>query len=249
MTGDVRVTLPLPGVYVIDNRCTGVAFALTFQGVTATEVIGVPQGSCTEIYNDGANVRFVNLGKAGDLEFWGAKTAMPPWVNQCTVKPFLWADGSIYNASDFPGLFNEYGGNFGGNGITTFGVQDLSGRVPLAYDKTGTRITVAGCGINGQTMGVSLDKQTNVVATTNLPPQIPTGTVASHVDTTGVNGFTGGGLPVGLGGTFTGGTPVNLGGNLPILSAFTGTAFPGQNSTPVNNVQPSLVAGIWVVKT
>jgi microcystin-dependent protein len=242
MSADVRVTLPLPGVYVIDNRCTGINFALTLQGATPTEVLGIPQGSCSEVYNDGANVRPVNWGRSGKMEFWGAITAMPSWVTQSTVKPYLWCDGTIYNAVDFPGLFNQYGGNFGGNGITTFGVQDLSGRVPLAYDKTGARITVAGCGINGQTMGAAQDKQTNILVTANLPPYTPSGTINNVI-----GGGTGIGTPgsvVGVGGTATGGVLAPP----TVTSSFNGVPQ-GGTSTPVNNVQPVLVTGIWVVKT
>jgi len=68
LSANVRITLPLPGSYLIDNRTTG-NFVLSFQGVTATEVVGVEQGAIVEIYNDGANVRFVNLGRVGSMEF------------------------------------------------------------------------------------------------------------------------------------------------------------------------------------
>src|SRR6266700_6847807 len=104
MTGNVRITFPIPGVYVIENRTTG-NFVLSFQGVTATEVIAVDQGDSVEISNDGANVRFINLGRVGKLEFWGGISAMPAWIAACTVKPYLWADGTVYNFSDYPALF------------------------------------------------------------------------------------------------------------------------------------------------
>lgn len=243
MTGNVRITLPLPGAYLIDNRTTG-AFVLSFQGVTATEVVAVDQGSIVEIYNDGANVRFVNLGKVGEMEFWAGITALPAWVNACTVAPYLPCDGSTlnYNFSDFPYLGAKMAASFGGNGITTFGVPDLSGRVPLAYDRAGTRITVAGCGINGQTIGASQDKQTNVLVTANLPPYTPSGTVATTIG--GGSGFSTPGNNVGVGGAAFGGQIAAL----TATSAFTGTAQ-GGTSTPVNNVQPAQVVGIWVIKT
>jgi len=249
MTGDVRVTLPIPGVYVIDNRCTGINFTLTLQGVTATEVLGVDQGSCVEVYNDGANVRLINAGKVGKLEFWGALSAMPGWVQQSTVKPFLWCDGTIYNAADFPALFNQYGGNFGGNGVTTFGVQDLSGRVPLAYDKTGARITVAGCGINGQTMGAALDQQTVTLTRANLPNTTVNVTITDPGHPHSYVGPSGVGSPRGFsdnGGTAFGG--LTTGSSVTgISAAFNLNGNVAQ--TAVNNVQPSQVAGIWVVKT
>jgi len=249
MTGDVRVTLPIPGVYVIDNRCTGISFTLTLQGITATEVLGVAQGACVEVYNDGANVRLINAGQAGKLEFWGALSAMPGWVQQSTVKPFLWCDGTIYNAVDFPALFNQYGGNFGGNGITTFGVQDLSGRVPLAYDKTGTRITVAGCGINGQTMSASLDQQTVTLTRANLPNTTVNVTITDPGHTHSYTGPLSIGAPRGF--SDNGGQLASGGTTGSSVTGITAAFNLNGNvaRTAVNNVQPSQVAGIWVVKT
>ena len=251
ISGDVRVTLPLPGAYIIENLTTG-NFVLSFQGVTATEVIGTPQGERLEIYNDGANVRFVNLGRMGVQEMWSGLSAMPAWVGQCTVKPYLLCDGTVYNYSDFPFLGPRLNSQFGGNGITTFATQDLRGRVPLAYDGTGTRITVAGCGINGQTIGAAAGPtaQVNTLGTTHLPPYTPTGGVSGAVT------FPDAGVSINVGGTVNGLTRGTVGS----LADITGTLNPvwtgsfvgnaqGGTSTPVNNVQPSIVTGIWVVKT
>lgn len=246
MTANVQVTLPLPGAYLIDNRTTG-NFVLSFQGVTATEVIAVDQGNIVEIYNDGANVRFVNLGKVGALELWGGISAIPAWVAACTVRPYLLCDGTVYNISAFPSLGGKFGATFGGNGATTFGVQDLQGRVPLAYDGTGVRITVAGCGINGQMIGASQDKQNNTIVTLNLPAYTPAGGVAIG----GSQQFT---VLDFLPGSSTGGSNVAVNQKVITVqgSSFTGTFTgtpQGGTSTPLNNVQPSQVAGIWVVKT
>lgn len=249
MTGDVRITLPIPGVYVIDNKTTG-AFVLSFQGLTATEVIAVKQGTIEEVYNDGANVRFIGLGKVGELEFWGgqlALTVMPAWVQACTMKPYVLADGAVHNFSDFPYLGAEYGSSFGGNGITTFGVQDLRGRIPLAYDGTGARITTAGCGINGQIMGASADAQSSQLITPNLPAYTPVGSVSSGLGGSFSKGiFIGGGTPplTLIGGSASGGQV----GDISVTSTFTGTPQ-GGTSTIFSNVQPAQVSGIWVVKT
>lgn len=246
LTGNVRVTLPLPGAYLIDNRTTG-NFVVSFQGVTDTEVVAVDQGSIVEIYNDGANVRFVNLGRVGQLEFWGGISAMPAWVAACTVKPYLYSDGTVYNFSDYPWLAAKYLGQFGGNGLTTFGVQDLRGRVPLAYDGTGTRITVGGCGINGQTMGASQDKQTNVLVSANMPPYTPAGT---NINGAASYNFSGASFQSGV--NFIQGVSIGAGPGTPSQftnPTFQGTPAPGWISAPVNNVQPAQVSGIWVVKT
>lgn len=249
MTGNVRITLPLPGSYLIDNRTTG-AFVLSFQGVTATEVIAVDQGCIQEIYNDGANVRFVNLGKVGDMEFWSGIIAIPAWVTACTVKPYLLCDSAVYNFADYPWLAQRLLGQFGGNGVTTFATQDLRGRVPLAYDGTGTRITTALCGINGQTMGAA----GGIAGTTMVRSDLPNQTVSVGISDPGHAHSSDAARNGGGSSTPGGGFGLNSPAAATINASFTGiTASLNLNGnvtqTVQNNVQPALVAGIWVVKT
>lgn len=251
LTASVLITLPLPGPIVVENLTTG-NFILVFRAIGSGQVISVDQGEIQTIYNDGTNVRFVNLGgRIGETSIWAGLSAMPAWIGACSVPPYLLCDGSIYNFTAYPYLGKRLGSAFGGNGITTFGVPDLRGRAALPYDGTGTRITVAGCGINGQTLGAAQDKQTNALITGNLPPYTPAGAVASQVNYGG--GLQNGsaiiqpGSNVGVGGTATGGTTLALNGNLLIGSTFTGNAQ-GGTSAPVNNVQPSQVTGIAVIR-
>jgi hypothetical protein len=44
----------------------------------------------------------------------------------------------------------------------------------VAPDGTGTRITTAGCGLNGQMTGAALDEQTVTLTQANLPNVAPT---------------------------------------------------------------------------
>ncbi len=44
------------------------------------------------------------------------------------------ADGQLLDPADFPTLFARLGTNFGGDGVTTFGVPDARGRFPRAKD-------------------------------------------------------------------------------------------------------------------
>ena len=97
------MTLPLPGSYIVENLTTG-NFNLIFRGITATEVIASPPGERNEIYNDGANVRFVGLGRIGKMEHWVGLSAMPAWVAACTKRPYLLCDSTVYNISDYPYL-------------------------------------------------------------------------------------------------------------------------------------------------
>lgn len=257
LTADVRVTLPLPGSYIIENLTTG-NFVLSFQGVVATEVIGTPQGERFEVYCDGTGVRFVGMGHVGKMELWAGLSAMPAWVTQCTVKPYLYCDGTAtYLVSDYPWLGTRFLSKFGGNGSTTFGVPDQRGRVPLAYDGTGTRITVAGCGLNGQTIGAAIDTQSVGLTAPQIPSISSNVNVSSPVanyltaPTTGFaitlysanagaqvwQAFQPGAILVVVGQIDSNGsaTSVNTAGG------GTGAAHP--------NVQPSQVVGIWVVRT
>lgn len=252
LSANVVVTLPLPGYYIVENLTTG-NFTVTFRGVTATQVIAVEQGACQHIYNDGANVRFVNMARVGGIEIWAGYSAIPAWVSACTVPPYLLCDGSIYSFTTYPYLGARFGSAFGGNGTTTFGVPDLRGRMALPYDGTGTRITTAGCGINGQTIGDAQDKQTNTLITANTPPYTPAGTITngaitiSYTGTIANAGAVSGNNNGGGGGAFG----VVQGSVTPTASqaasTFTGTPQ-GGTSAPVNNVQPSLVTGIAVIR-
>jgi microcystin-dependent protein len=255
LTGNVQVTLPLPGEYTVQNLTTG-NFVVTFAAASAGNVVSTPSGSIMHVWNDGTNVWLVKPQIPGALTFLGGITAVPAWISACTIAPFLLCDGSIYNFSTYPALGNLYLGNFGGNGATTFGVQDLRGRVPLAYDGTGTRITTAGSGINGQTMGAAGGNQTinngSGIQRSDLPnvsiPLIGTPQTAS-TNQTSVAGPTNSlsnpsgtifvpqwnGTPQQLTITFTPGGNIPLNGNV--------------SQTFSNVVQPAQVSGIWLVST
>lgn len=250
LTGNVRVTLPLPGPIIIENLTTG-NFVASFAAAGVGEIIATRQGTRKTVYSDGTNVRFVNGTDPGAQEFWAGITSMPTWVTACTVKPYLLLDDTIYSFSDFPFLGSQMGSAFGGNGITTFGVPDMRGRVPLAYDGTGTRITTAGSGINGQTMGAAGGGQNQLVAQANLPNlnfnvTIPAGQ-GSHLHGGAPNGGNNTTTPGGSfgAGVFSGTTNVGLA----TLPQMTGTAASGGSATPVTTVPPAQVAGIWVIKT
>jgi microcystin-dependent protein len=247
LTANVAVTLPLPGQYTVFNNTSG-AFIVTFNAAGVGNIVSTPQGSFMEIFCDGTNVFLIKNQIPGALTFLGGISAVPAWITACTLPPFLLCAGGIFNFSQFPALGNLYLGNFGGNGITTFGVQDLQGRVPLAFDGTGTRITTAGSGINGQTMGAAGGAQTETLITANLPPYTPRGSVS--VTSTISNIFSGTIVTTSAAGAGT--TVLSPGGistsGVASTGSLTGTAQ-GGTSVPVVTVQPSQVSGIWLVAT
>ena len=248
LSANVTVTLPLPGEYTIQNLTTG-AYVVTFTTPGAGKVVATPQGSVMKIWNDGTDVWLIKNAIPGELKFMGGVSAVPAWITACSVLPYLLCDGSVYNYSSYSALGNLYGGSFGGNGITTFGVEDLRGRVHLAYDGTGTRIKTAGCGINGQTLGAAGGAQDITIVRANLPNTNVAVTVTDpgHSHT----------IPFGASSQALGGSPpatVNTSG-----SATTGTSTTGITAafnlngnvtqSTVQTVPPAQVSGIWLVAT
>lgn len=150
MLGNSSMTLSLPKKYVFDT--TGLTMGTSFVQIqpasgTGTR-IGLPPGEKTELWYDGTNVDFVNLGRVGSyLDL--AVTTTPLWMQGCTKQPYLPCDGTIYTSSLYPVLGSVLGSTFGGNGITTFGVPDAGGRVRAMLNAGTGRLTV----VNGNALG------------------------------------------------------------------------------------------------
>jgi len=253
-SANVQVTLPVPGFYIIDNQITTLNFVTTFRAIGAGRIIGVPQGMVTHIYNDGTNVSFVGLGQTGRMEFLAGVSAVPAWIAACTVPPFLLEDGAIYNVASFPTLGGRLGSIFGGNGSTTFGVPDLRGRVPLAYDGTGTRITSGVSNLNGQALGAAGGDQ-NAQAHSHNVNILSTSMNQNQSHSHGING----GRTFALYGPGNGGAGEAAGpiypGNLIVDSANIDHqhSVVGSTAQVLNgssgNIPPAQVAGIWLIKT
>lgn len=264
LLNSLTVELPIPGSYIVDNRTTG-NFFVNFRGDGGGggEVFAVPQGEVIELYNDGTNVRPVGLERVGTMQMWGGISAMPSWISGCTKAPYLMCDGSILNVATYPYLAAILGSKFGGNGITTFGLPDLRGRVPLAYDGGTSRITTAGSGINGLVVGSSGGAQNVTLVTANIPSitsqnasQAISVATASGVKLPGLdssNNWIGSLTNVTLGGsTFV--PFASSSGNVNTVTTMSGTnnivvAYVNVSPTAVRTVPPAQVTGIWVIKT
>jgi hypothetical protein len=227
LTAGVQITLPLPGYMIIENLTTG-AFVLSFRAIGSGEVIAIQQGSIRHIYNDGTNVRFVNLPDVGTYLDIAAST-VPTWITSCTKPPYLNCDGTTFNASTYPYLNTFLGGNT---------LPDLRGVARYTLNQGTGRLTTAGSGLDGNTLFANKFTQSYTIVVSNLPPYTPSGNVATTFPGASFAPIFGGG------GTTNG---LSLGGNTNLSSTFTGAAQ-GGTSTPFGVVGPGTVSGITLIR-
>lgn len=170
LSANVTVTWPLPKFFLVRNYTTG-NFKVTLQytgGVGATVI--PPQGVLRQVMADSVNGLFaIGLPAPGTLESYaGGASGLP----QSLTGEWLPCDGSAVSRTTYAQLFNAIGTTYGsGDGITTFNVPDSRGRTEFGLDIGGTagRITTAGSGINGATLGATGGAQNVALLRTDFP--------------------------------------------------------------------------------
>lgn len=242
LTGNAVITMPLPGYYIINNACTVATSYIQLRAVGTGIVIGVPDGRQTKIWCDGTDVGFCDTPEVGSYLDLALSTT-PVWMGACTNRPYLLCDGSIFSTSSATTLGQRLGSTYGGNGITTFAVPDLLNRVRIPLGGASGRVTNAGSGINGTTLGASGGSE-------SLAAHIHASTINTTVlhqhgsQTPGEpNGFYAGSVsavPSQVPGYSIG--PVTATTGLQLTNATTGTGASA-------NMPPALVAGIVLIKT
>lgn len=243
LTGNVQIGFTLPGIYLVDNSCITGAYYVQLMnsgGLGAGSYVGCPPGFPIFVYYDGTNVRLVNAPPVGSyLDL--AVTTSPLWMTASSFVPYLPCNGLTYNISAYPQLGNLIGSTFGGNGITTFAVPDLSNRFRIPLDLSGSnRVTAGGAGISGTTLGAaggdqSLQAHTHAAAATVTDPG------HSHTDIAILAGTVLGaqnGFQV---------TPSTTGVSVTNISVAVANATTGVGGG--QNMPPSMVAGITFIKT
>lgn len=167
---------------------------------------------------------------------------MEPFIGQVMLFGFNYApdgwavcDGSLMSIAEYQALFTLIGTTYGGDGITTFGLPDLRGRVPLHMGQ--------GPGLTNRTLG-EMGGAEQVALT---PMQMPAHVHAVMASAT-VNGATG--TP---GGTVTFGQTsgpamfaAQGGPATATLAPSIGTAGQG---APHDNIMPTLVANYCIALT
>lgn len=229
--------------WIVENNTVNNGFSMTFTGSTGTgNVIMPPPGSC-QIYWDGTNVSFLNLGpRIGSYEDFSS-ASVPLWISSCTVPPFLNCNGVTFNATTYPLLNAILSGNT---------LPDLRGRARFCLDQGQGRITGAGSSIDGSTRFSAGGSQNIQIQQTNLPAvtfpstQGISGSVTLSAAANGVINSAG----VGGGANVTGGGGAySIGVMTASLSAsITGSVSSGGTGALMATMPPTIISGIMMIR-
>lgn len=177
---------------------------------------------------------------------------MPFLSTMAPNSSFVLPYGQAISRTTYAALFAMTGIAFGaGDGSTTFNVPDLRGRIPVALDTMGGtaagRITSAGSGVDGTTVGATGGAQNTTLITANLPPYTPSGSITMSGSQT-INPLSFSGSGQGTGGT---NTAVNNTINYTIngssfIATWNGTAQ-GGTSTSFTNLSPTIIVP-WILR-
>lgn len=176
LSANVTVTTPVLGFFYVENATTG-DYTVTMQytgGVGTT--IKPMQGMTTPVISDGTNgLRYGSSGLPPGtiIDYGGSRSTA--WTGE-----YLYCDGSAVSRTTYSALFQAIGTTWGtGDGSTTFNVPDFRGRVTVGRDdmggSTAGRITSAGSGITGTTLGATGGSQAITLDATMIPAHTHSG--------------------------------------------------------------------------
>lgn len=172
--------------------------------------------------------------------------ALPFFGTTAPNSQFVLPYGQAISRTTYVDLFSMFGTTFGvGDGSTTFNIPDLRGRGVVGKDDMGgsaaSRLTTAGGGVDGATLGAVGGAQNGTILQANLPAATLTTTITDpgHVHTIDVGSSGGGSDQVtqgvaGVSATVTG--PVNS-----ATTGITASTALGGSGTAFKLVQPSIV--------
>ena len=231
LTGSVTITFPTSFTknYEVQHLCTGSsAFTITLETTASGgQVIAVPPGETIDVFNDGSNLKFKNLGRIGTMVQIYA-SSMPNWVTASTVNPYLPCTGATFSSATYPQLAAQLGST------TT---PDLRGRTAYNVDGGAGRIT----GVIAGTLGTGGGDQ-------NAQAHSHTVSDPGHLHSLNIGGNngleTGGGGNVNIGGTGSGGTNIAL----VVVTNVTGISVNSALSGGSQNLPPLLVSGITMIR-
>lgn len=152
-------------------------------------------------------------------------------------------NGELFAPEDHPELFALIGTTYGGDGVTTFAVPDLKGRIPMGYG--------SGTGLSTYTIGQNGGEETHTLIEDEMPSHTHNASLKLSTDlATNVTPITGDVSAPGIGDPAIGtGTPVKTFGNATNL--IDGHEFPTTNTggdQPFNIMQPYLAVN-YIIAT
>ncbi len=167
------------------------------------------------------------------MDFWG--TSAPS-------SAFIFPTGQAISRTTYATSFALLGTTYGvGDGSTTFNVPDKTGRVSAMKEATATRLTTAGGGVDGATIGSANGSTQNAaILQANLPNVnfvVASGQTVSTVSTN---------IAFGTGGAGSTGVSLNTANSVANLNATgtvtnAGTAASGGSGTAFKIVQPTII--------
>ncbi len=96
--------------------------------------------------------------------------AVIPFTGQTLPDHFLECDGTVYSIVDYPELFAAIGNTYGGDGVTTFAVPNMSGRCSIGPTA-------------GHVLGTTGGAETVALAATELPAHVHNVPAHGHSNT------------------------------------------------------------------
>lgn len=143
-------------------------------------------------------------------------------------------NGSLLSIANFEALYLLIGTTYGGDGVTSFGVPDLRGRVPLSMG--------SGRGLTPRTLGEIAGEPAHTLLTAEMPSH-GHGLVATALEgTTAIPGPT---VQLGTASLATSAVYTQP-ANIPSYVGMASSIMPAGNSLPHDNMMPTLVGNYCI---
>ena len=234
VTNDAGPTLNVDGLGAKPLRAAHGADLQSNVLLSGTPYVALYNNANAEFVLQGMTANPYGIPLAGGLDYWADTTP---------GSAYAFPTGQAISRTAYAALFNLVGTKFGtGDGSTTFNLPDKTGRASVMIEGTATRLTSNYFGGDSTKIGATGGGESVTLATGNLPPYTPTGTV-NYTQPTWEGPTTRTQL-----GVITNGLPANQywSGQTPTaLDQSIGPSFVGNpqggTSTPLRTVPPSIV--------